>query len=134
MYLTDKDFNINKGRLQLENRDNLVLVSVISSYCDACTYTKNTLHNFPDIFPSISFAYINIDKHSQFLNIAESTGLVLRRTPTFLLFKIGVFNRVLNIDEMSSERLKKELYHELSPTNIIPVNSQSLAYSKFYEI
>lgn len=134
MYLSHRDFNINKGKIQVENKDNLIVLCILNTTCDACNYAKNILHEFPDFFPEINFAIVNIDKHPQLINMFKNTNIVISKTPTYMLFKFGVFSRFLNIDCISKESLRKALFFELEIDTIVPKNQNCSKYLTLSEI
>lgn len=115
MYLSHENFNLNKQRLQIEARDSLIVVCVVSTHCPACIKLNNSIWDYINIFPEISFGILNIDHNPQFLNIVKSLNshIELKAVPTFLYFKLGVFERVLNINDLTTQNLKQELFFEL---------------------
>jgi hypothetical protein len=113
----------------LSNRDNLVLVIVVSPVCVACKKAKDALAFIPDIFPQISFALLNT--HTQFRALGIFKDFVdISQTPTFMLFKIGVFDRILPIPQFTKEHIRACLRNELDSKNIIPYKKTNSAYTK----
>lgn len=115
MYLSHENFNLNKQRLQIEARESLIIVCVVSTHCPTCIKLNSSIYDFVNIFPEISFGQLNIDHNPQFLNITKNSKsfIDLKAVPTFMYFKLGVFERVLNMNELTIENLKQELFFEL---------------------
>lgn len=130
MYLSYTDFNINKGRFQIENRDRMVIVIFVSNNCQACNNTRKILADLPDAFPEITFGVLNIDKHPQMFSVLKTAGITLDKVPTYMFFKLGVFDRILNTNILSKESIRKSLYFELDSQDVMPKNQQIYPYLK----
>lgn len=115
MYLSSENFNLNKQKLQIEARESLIIVCVVSTHCQACIKLNNSIYDFVNIFPDISFGLLNIEHNTQFLSLVKNSksNIDLTAVPTFLYFKLGVFERVLNINELNVHKFKQELFFEL---------------------
>ena len=115
MYLSHENFNLNKSRLQIEARESLIIVCVVSTHCPACIKLNNSIYDFVNIFPEISFGILNIEHNPQFKDkvYRSNSKIDITGVPTFLYFKLGVFERVLNMNELKVENLKRELFFEL---------------------
>lgn len=131
MYLNHKNFNINKDHLELESRDNIVVVCIISKNCKFCSITTDTLSEFADIYKNVNFAIVNIDIQCQLVDTLKNCGISITKVPTFLLFKIGIFERELNFCNtiITKESFRKELLYELDPLPILPKNHCRNRYS-----
>nr|UOX61043.1 MAG: thioredoxin-like protein [Diabrotica toursvirus 3a] len=128
LYPKTENFHLNKGAIHIENRDPITILCILSSNCFMCKKSEIVLSRFPEIFPRITFAKINIDQNEKLLDMFNIAGHPIRCTPTYVLFTLGVFKKVLNIEEISCENLRKELFHELHFFSIIPKNISRVSY------
>lgn len=122
LYLTEKDFNINQEKLYIEARDNIIILCVISDSCSACNGVLNSLTTLNLKFPEIVFAIINVRIHKQILDIFKMANINITTVPTFMLFKIGIFDKILNINLTPSEilsELSEELYANVKPKPVL---------------
>lgn len=130
IYPSHTNFSLDKGKLHfMENRDPMVIVFLESSSCELCKANKKMLYQLSDTFPEISFAVINVTKHPQILETLNLAQLKVDYVPAFLLFKLGIFQKFLNISMLSKEIIRKELLYELDAAPILSKNS---GYSKNY--
>lgn len=136
MYLSSKDFNINKERLEiLENRDPSIIICFLSSKCHTCKMNKPLLYKLPDIFPTLKFGIINVDKNREVLDIFKKSGIIIDRVPFYVLFKIGVYDRTLNLHaKLNEENIREELNYELDTNKILPNNSERRRYMLFDQL
>jgi len=123
MYLTSKDFNLKKDVLQIQTTDNIVVVCIFSRDCNACKFEKKNLPIAINNFPEISFGQIHVDEQMKIINILKSANINITHVPSYLLFKLGIFERQLHLQSLNSIEIKKELMYELDPINIISKNS-----------
>lgn len=123
MYLTSKEFNLRKDVLQIETTDNIVIVCIFSKNCNACKSEKQNLQTVIKTFPEISFGQIDVNEQPEIINLLQSANLNITHVPSYLLFKLGIFQRQLYLSSLTYFEIKKELMYELDPINIIPKNS-----------
>lgn len=134
MYLSQNNFNLNKNKMEIGTADSLVVVCVLSTTCHACDYVRNILEDIHDSFKDITFAIINIDKNYDLLEKFNAVNINVTHTPTYLLFKLGFFERILDIKILSKDSLTKSLKNELNFNRIIPKQDDSLSkYLKLYQ-
>lgn len=114
IYLSHNDFSINKRRLQVENRDNILLVCITSSDSFG---VKSSLRSIGESYPELSIAVVNIDNNLQLTQKFISADIIVQDFPIFMLFKLGVFNRIIQTD-LSKESVRKALYFELDSLDV----------------
>lgn len=131
MFLNTGDFSINKGKLQIACRDNISIIIFTTKNCISCQKTKNALNTIPDIFPDISFGIVNLDTQPQLHEQLKETGIHINYTPTFMLFKLGVYIRHLDIPVLTKEFISRELIFELDKRNIIGYDESQSPYTQF---
>lgn len=133
MYLSQNNFNLNKNKMEIGTTDSLVIVCVLSTTCHACDYVRDILEDIHDTFQDIKFAIVNIDKNNDLLEKFKSANISVTHTPTYLLFKLGFFDRILDIKILSKDSLKKSLNNELNFNRIIPKQDHLDKYLKLEE-
>lgn len=124
-------FNYQKNKLKIENTDNILILCVFLSNCEACKIQKKNLIDISDRFPEITFAYINIEKNSNLTEYFKKENINIDYVPIYLLFKIGIFKRQLNMDSLTKENIYRELQDELDPLNIISKNNSNKNYTLY---
>lgn len=134
MYLSQNNFNINKNKMEVETVDSLVIVCILSTTCRACKHVRESLEDIHDSFQDVKFAIINIDKNHDLLEKFNSVNINVSHTPTYLLFKLGIFERVLDIKILSRDSLKQTLKYELNFDRIIAKPNNLDKYLKLHEI
>ena len=128
MYLTYNDFAQNRSQLQIRCKDNLIIVMFTSNTCPKCKSYKKNFEKLNSIFPEISLAYCSIDyPNGKVLELLQKINININYVPTFALFKLGIFNRILNISQPSGSEVQKALKDELSH-KFKPYNSVSHGY------
>lgn len=133
MYLSQNNFNLNKNKMEIGTPDSLVIVCVLSTKCHACYYVRDVLENIHEDFQEIKFAIINIDKNHELLEKFNIANINVTHTPTYLLFKLGFFDRILDIKVLSRDSLQISLKNELNFNRIIPKPNNMHKYLKLYE-
>lgn len=128
MFLKSQDFNIKKNRVQLDCRDNIVLVFFKSKNCDTCKNAKVIYDTLPENFPDITFAICNVDNDDKILEILKL--LDITAVPSYALFKIGVFERLIGLIIPDKFELELAVRNELKEPYVIRSNN----YLKLYEI
>lgn len=114
MYLNTDSFTINKNKLEIECRDNLIIVMFISKNCSTCTKNKIIFEKMYKYFPSLSFGICNIDVNQNLLKIMKDLEIPIEAVPTYALFKFGIFQRFLNIIVPDRDSIEKNLTYELT--------------------
>lgn len=112
MYLTYKDFNINKSLLQIDCKDSLIVVMFLSKTCLNCVKSKKEFDKLPQRFPNISFALCLVDADRQMLDLMALNQI--QTVPYYALFKFGIFNRTLEINYPTADQIYNSLKNELN--------------------
>lgn len=122
---TPKDFSIEKDELQIENRKGIVIICAFVTNCNACGQAKSNLNTLPSTFPDISFGYINIDTYPEMKDLFEKMSRkTISYVPTFLLFKLGIFSKILEMNELSETSVKTALSWELNADSLKSSNAE----------
>ncbi|QIH04954.1 thioredoxin-like protein [Dasineura jujubifolia toursvirus 2a] len=134
MFLNNRDFSINRGRLQISSRDNLIILSIFSKTCKACNYARNNLVTITDLFPTVSFAIVNLDTQPQIIELMKEINMPITHTPCYMLFKFGVYSRHLDLGMLEKSLIQNALKFELDKKNILPKTDGDSNYTNISEI
>lgn len=118
IYLKEDDFIINQNKLTITAKDNIIIVCLTSETCPMCTKSIENIPNINMHFPQIVFSKVSLQDNPNLIKKLKDFGIEVTRVPTFLLFKIGIFDRLINIS-LTIQDLNNELHDELN-ANIKP--------------
>lgn len=118
IYLKEDNFIFNQNKLTISTKDNIIIVCLTSDTCTMCKKNIDNIYNINLQFPQINFSIVSLQDNPNLITKFKKFGIELTRVPTFALFKIGIFDRLLNIS-LTIQDLKNELQDELN-ANIKP--------------
>lgn len=126
MYLTEQDFYINNNKLNITDRNGMVIVCFMDQQCPACTRSRNLINTLDNKINDVRFGIVNILKNEGLLQMLKDTKIHIEEIPKFALFSIGIFNRFINLT--SFESIFTELRNELMPLRSVKYRKRYLKH------
>lgn len=128
-YVTDVNFFVKKGKINVACRDNITVLTFIDKGCKNCTKAKNELEDLSYQYPEINFAFANISQNIETLKIFKDNGYEVKYTPTYVLFRIGVFDSIIDLEVLTRENIVEAI--QLSGNDETAIPDDDIGYSLF---
>lgn len=114
LFLSEDNFSVNINKLQIHFPEiKLLVVCFVSSTSSTCKESRAHINKIVEKYDEISVAIIDVEKYPKVLRIAESTNVYINSVPKYAVFKLGVFNRFLNIN-FNEDELYNELFTSIN--------------------
>lgn len=121
LFLSEDNFSVNINKLQIHFPEiKLLVVCFVSSTSSTCKESRAHINKIVEKYDEISVAITDVEKYPKVLRkypkvlrIAESTNVYINSVPKYAVFKLGVFNRFLNIN-FNEDELYNELFTSIN--------------------
>lgn len=132
--LSNKNFFVNKNRLEIDNKNSLSLIALISSSCPSCLKLVDVLYKSNNFPKTLHIGLANINNNANTINILKNLNIIIDRVPIFLIFKLGIFDKIvmLNEDEEICEKnILAYIDKEIDQSHVITKNYIDNSYQQF---